>query len=156
MINPLKKAAIAAAIAAVATGAGVSVMTSAGAASSVARHGSAPHQGASPHGPRDGGQPGPQGPRETPLTGTDLATATSAVQATLPTGATIVRIESSNSGTYPYEAHVVLANGTREIVELNSSFQIITTMTDQGPGPRDGGQPGPQGPRNGPEGFPGH
>ena len=62
MINPLKKAAIAA----VATGAGVSVMTSAGAASSVARHGSAPHQGASPHGPRDGGQPGPQGPRNGP------------------------------------------------------------------------------------------
>ena len=76
------------------------------------------------------------------------------MQATLPSGATIVRIESNAQGSYPYEAHVVLADGTREIVELNSSFQVITTIADQGPGPRDGGPADHQGPPpGGPQGH---
>ena len=148
MKNPLKQAITIAAVAAATTGAGVALMTSAGAASKATpRYSATAPNPSRPHTP-------PPAPQETPLSGTDLTTATAAVQAALPSGATIVRIESNASGSYPYEAHVVLADGTREIVELNSSFQVITTIADQGPGPRDGGPADHQGPPPGPQETP--
>jgi len=143
MKNPLNKVATFVAVSAAAASIGIGALSVAGAATSP----TAPTTTTAPA--PTGTQPNPatmsHGPGETLLTGSDLAIATASVNAVLPSGASIIRIESNSQGGYPYEAHIALANGNYETVELNSSFQVITTITGFGAGPAGGpgfGQPG--------------
>ncbi|MDE3083322.1 MAG: hypothetical protein KGJ39_07880 [Acidobacteriota bacterium] len=81
------------------------------------------------------------GPRETLLTGSDLATATAAAEAAVP-GSTVLRAEINPSGTY--EVHVKKADGTYATVRLDRSFAEISIETGVGPASHG---PGPMGPR---------
>jgi len=144
MKRSLNKVAMMVAVSAASIGVGVGALSIAGAATTPS------HSATSTPAPTPpAGQPNPatmtHGPGETLVTGTDLATATSAVNAVLPSGASIVRIESNAQGGYPYEAHIALADGSYETVDLNSSFQVITTISGFGAGPVGGpagGAPG--------------
>jgi hypothetical protein len=75
------------------------------------------------------------GPNETLLTGTELASATTAATTAVP-GATVIRAETDSSGTSPYEVHMKKADGTYVTVELDSSFKAITTVSGFGVGPQ--------------------
>jgi len=150
MKNPVNKVATFVAVSAAAAGIGIGALSVAGASTTP----TTPTSAAAPA--PSSAQPNPvtmaHGPGETLLTGSDLATATAAVNAVLPSGASIIRIESNSQGSYPYEAHVTLADGSNETVELSSSFQVITTITGFGAGPAGG--PGfghPDGPNGGPD-----
>ena len=74
------------------------------------------------------------GPNETLLTGTSLQKAEAAAKAAVP-GATVIRAETDSSGAAPYEVHMQKADGSYVTVELNSSFQVVRTITGFGPGP---------------------
>ncbi len=81
------------------------------------RHGDGSRRG---HGGRHG---------ETPLTGDTAARVTEAVTARYP-DATIQRLETDGHGD-AYEAHVILADGSRATVKLDESFTITRTKTDR-------------------------
>jgi hypothetical protein len=81
------------------------------------------------------------GPDETLLTGTNLQKAEAAAKAAVP-GATIIRAETDSSGAAPYEVHMQKSDGSYVTVELNSTFQVIKTVTGFGPGPAGSGAPG--------------
>jgi hypothetical protein len=80
------------------------------------------------------------GPNETLLTGSDLQSATAAATAAVP-GATVIRAETDSSGAAPYEVHMKKSDGTYVTVELNSSFQVISTVSGFGAGPVGGQAP---------------
>lgn len=88
------------------------------------------------------------GPGETLLTGTQLASATSAANAAVP-GATIVRAETNSSGGYPYEVHMKKADGTYVTVELDTNFTVITTISGFGAPPAGAPAPGGSAPTTG-------
>lgn len=98
--------------------------------------------------PPHAGDPGAMasGPRETPLSGSDLAKATAAAQAAVP-GATVLRAEKDPSGSI--EVHVKKSDGTVVRVTLNANFveTAITTGFSAGPRPGPMGPMGPMGPR---------
>ena len=81
-------------------------------------------------------------PGETLLTGTVKDKVTAAAKAKEP-GATIERVETDAEGVY--EAHMVRADGTPIIVQVDKSFAVTAVQTG-GPG---GGRHG--GPGTGPE-----
>jgi hypothetical protein len=93
------------------------------------------------------------GPDETLLTGTDLQKAQAAAKAAVP-GATIIRAETDSSGAAPYEVHMQKADGSYVTVELNSSFQVVKTITGFGPGPAGSGAAGSGAPGSGMTGQP--
>ena len=73
-------------------------------------------------GPRGG--PGRGGAGETALTGDTKAKVEAAVLARYP-GATIVRTETNDDSTAPYESHVTTAAGTNLEVLVSSGFEIV-------------------------------
>jgi hypothetical protein len=81
------------------------------------------------------------GPGETLLTGTNLQKAEAAARAAVP-GSTIIRAETDSSGAAPYEVHLQKSDGSYATVELNSSFQVIKTISGFGPGPAGSAGPG--------------
>jgi hypothetical protein len=72
------------------------------------------------------------------LTGTDAEKARAAALAAYP-GATVQRVETDSDGVY--EAHVVTADGTRLIVQMDASFAVTGTDTGGGGGDHDGDGP---------------
>jgi hypothetical protein len=78
--------------------------------------------------PSQGGHVGRDGTAEELLTGDTAARVTAAVTAEHP-DATIQRVETDAEGN-AYEAHVVLADGTRATVKLDGSFTV--TRTEKG------------------------
>jgi uncharacterized membrane protein YkoI len=83
----------------------------------------------------------PRGPRQTLLTGADLASATAAALAAQP-GATVVRAEQGGPQGAAFEVHLKKADGSPVTVLLNSSFSVIGTETGFGPhGGRPDGRP---------------
>jgi hypothetical protein len=80
------------------------------------------------------------GPNETLLTGTDLQKATAAATAAEP-GATVIRAETDSSGASPYEVHMKKSDGTDVTVELDSSFNVVTTVSGFGGGPAGSSAP---------------
>jgi hypothetical protein len=85
------------------------------------------------HGGGRGGGGGPHsanGVTETPLTGDDLAKATSAAQTAEP-GATVDRAETDADGD-AYEVHMTLADGSHVTVKLDSSFNVTSTADGHG------------------------
>jgi hypothetical protein len=81
------------------------------------------------------------GPNETLLTGTALQKATAAAKAAVP-GATVIRAETDSSGASTYEVHMKKADGTDVTVELDSSFNVVRTISGFGGGPAGGQAPG--------------
>jgi hypothetical protein len=71
---------------------------------------------------------------EVALTGDTADKVTAAVKAKYP-DATIQRVETDSDGVY--EAHVILADGSRATVELDGSFAITRTDTGHGHGHGD-------------------
>jgi hypothetical protein len=111
-------------------------------------YGGAVPEGRAPGGMAGGGQGQDPSrsmhPGETLLTGTVKDKVTAAAKAREP-GATIVRVESDAEGVY--EAHMVRADGTPIIVQVDQSFAVTAVQTG---GPAGGGMHG--GPGAGPEG----
>jgi uncharacterized membrane protein YkoI len=71
------------------------------------------------HGPHGG-----PGGGETALTGDTRTKVEAAAKAKLP-NATILRSETNNDSTAPYEAHVRKADGTEAEVLVNRSFEVV-------------------------------
>jgi uncharacterized membrane protein YkoI len=82
---------------------------------------------------------------EAALTGATLTSASDAAIAAVP-GGKVTRAsnetDSSNSKA-AYEVHVTKSDGSRVVVIEDSSFAVLSTQADQGPGP--GGRGGPHG-----------
>jgi hypothetical protein len=104
-------------------------------------------EGSAPGGVAGGGQDPSRSmhPGETLLTGTVKDKVTAAAKAKEP-GATIERVETDAEGVY--EAHMVRADGTPIIVQVNGSFAVTAVQT----GGQGGGRGGPGGPGAGPDG----
>ncbi len=66
-------------------------------------------------------------PGEKALTGSDLASATTAAKAKLP-GATIVRVETDVNDGATYEAHVTKSDGTQATVLMDKSFTVTSVL----------------------------
>jgi hypothetical protein len=111
-------------------------------------YGGAVPEGRAPGGMAGGGQGQDPSrsmhPGETLLTGTVKDKVTAAAKAREP-GATIGRVETDAEGVY--EAHMVRADGTHIIVQVDKSFAVTAVQTG---GPTGGGMHG--GPSAGPEG----
>lgn len=93
-----------------------------------------------------GNGPGWWGPRPAPVSATVTAKVTAAIHAALP-GSTVERVHAARhiGGTAAYAAHVTKSDGTRVEVALDSSYKILRTTTDHGPGRwRGGPDRGPQ------------
>ena len=90
--------------------------------------------------------PGPGGPREEPLTGSDAEKATAAAQAAVPDG-TVMRVEADADGGAVYEAHVRKADGTHVVVLMDESFAVtsVQELAGRGPGHGPHGPGGPNG-----------
>jgi len=71
------------------------------------------------HGGRGGGGAG-----ETALTGDTKDKVEAAVLAKYP-GATIVRTETNNDGTAPYESHITTSDGKQLEVHVSSGFEVV-------------------------------
>jgi uncharacterized membrane protein YkoI len=70
------------------------------------------------------GGPGGPGGGETALTGDTKTKVEAAAKAKLP-GATIIRSETNNDSTAPYEAHVRKSDGTEAEVLVNKTFEVV-------------------------------
>ena len=97
------------------------------------------------HAPPAGGPVGnpatvAHGPGETLLSGADLQKATAAATAAVPS-ATIVRAETDSSGASTYEVHLKKSDRTYVTVELDSSFNVVRTVSGFGAGPANGQRP---------------
>jgi hypothetical protein len=86
------------------------------------------------------GRPDPatmsHGPGETLLTGTTAQKVTAAAKSAVP-GGTIIRVETDSEGS-AYEAHVRKADGSIVTVKMDKSFQVTSTISGFGAGPRSG------------------
>ena len=60
-------------------------------------------------------------------------------------GATVLRTEAGGPYGTAYHAHIRTANGTLQVVLVNSSFQATEVQADRGRGGRRGGGPGGHG-----------
>jgi len=96
--------------------------------------------GAAPGGASDGNTDPhkPMRSDEQLLTGDTAAKVTAAAKAKEP-GATIQRVETDSEGVY--EAHMVRADGTAVIVQIDASFAVTNVQTG-GPGRHGGSAPG--------------
>jgi uncharacterized membrane protein YkoI len=70
------------------------------------------------------GRGGPGGGGETALTGDTKTKVEAAVKAKLP-GATIIRTETNNDSTAPYESHVRKSDGTEAEVLVSKTFTVV-------------------------------
>jgi hypothetical protein len=75
-------------------------------------------------GHRGGRGPGGGGAGETALTGDTKQKVEAAALAKLP-GATIIRTETNNDSTAPYESHVRKSDGTEAEVLVSKSFEVV-------------------------------
>jgi uncharacterized membrane protein YkoI len=75
-------------------------------------------------GPGGKGGPGRGGAGETALTGDTKAKVEAAAKAKLP-GATILRTETNNDSTAPYESHVRKSDGTEAEVLVGKDFAVV-------------------------------
>jgi uncharacterized membrane protein YkoI len=76
-------------------------------------------------GGKPGGGPGGRGGAgETPLTGETKRKVEAAAKAELP-GATIVRTETNNDSSAPYESHVRKSDGTEVEVLVSKDFKVV-------------------------------
>jgi hypothetical protein len=136
-MNPMKKAAVGAMLAASAlTGGAIgAAFLSGGAASaqtstdSSTSSSDAPSTAPAPRDPKLGGHTA-NGITEELLTGDTAASATSAAQAAVPDG-TIDRVENDAEGA-TYEAHMTKADGSHVTVKLDASFNV--TGIEDSPG----------------------
>jgi len=144
---------------AVATGAVVGTAGIASAATSSTTQPSAPSSTSAPAqapsgAPQGGGSMDPatmtHGPNETLLTGDQLTQATNAANAAVP-GATIVRAETDSSGVGTYEVHMKKSDGSYVTVYLDSSFNVTSTGSGFGAGPK-GSTPPSGAPQGAPQG----
>jgi hypothetical protein len=91
-------------------------------------------QGQAPSGsapdPSKGGHLGPNGQRETLLTGDSAAKVKAAALAKVP-GATVERVETDADHGSPYEAHLRKADGTELEVLVDKSFAVTAVNTMQ-------------------------
>jgi uncharacterized membrane protein YkoI len=71
-----------------------------------------------------GGPGGRGGAGETALTGDTKARVETAAKAELP-GATIIRTETNNDSTAPYESHVTKSDGTEVEVLVSKDFKVV-------------------------------
>lgn len=107
--------------------------------------GGAEGRGGAPNGNTDPSKP--MRSDEQLLTGDTAAKVTAAAKAKEP-DATIERVETDSEGVY--EAHMVRADGTHIVVQVDASF-AVTNVQEMGPG-GPGGHPGGQGGQGGPAG----
>ncbi len=89
---------------------------------------------------RGHGGPGGQRSDETALTGDTLAKVTEAALAEVGSDATVKRAETDADGNATYEAHVSKADGTRETVYVDDSFQVVSV--EEAASSRSGPAPG--------------
>jgi uncharacterized membrane protein YkoI len=90
---------------------------------------SQPPSGSAPD-PGKGGHLGPNGQRETLLTGDTAAKVKAAALAKVP-GATVERVETDADHGSPYEAHMRKADGTELEVLVDKSFAVTAVNTMQ-------------------------
>ena len=81
---------------------------------------------------------GQQRTDETLLTGDVLAKVQAAALAKIGSDATVVRAETDADGNAKYEAHVVKADGTRVVVYVDASYNVVSVQTCTGPEGRGG------------------
>jgi hypothetical protein len=101
--------------------------------SSTAQGYGAPGQPPSANGapdPSKGGHVGPNGQRETLLTGDTAAKVKAAALAKVP-GATVERVETDADHGSPYEAHLRKSDGTELEVLVDKSFAVTAVNTMQ-------------------------
>jgi hypothetical protein len=92
---------------------------------------SQPPSGSAPD-PSKGGHVGPNGQRETLLTGDTAAKVKAAALAKVP-GATVERVETDADHGSPYEAHLRKADGTELEVLVDKSFTVTAVNTMRHP-----------------------
>jgi hypothetical protein len=80
--------------------------------------------------PSKGGHVGPNGQRETLLTGDTAAKVKAAALAKVP-GATVERVETDADHGSPYEAHLRKSDGTQLEVLVDKSFAVTAVNTMQ-------------------------
>ena len=85
---------------------------------------------------------GQQRTDETLLTGDVLAKVQAAALAKIGSGATVVRAETDADGNAKYEVHAVKADGTRVVVYVDESYNVVSVETCTGPEGRGGGHMG--------------
>ena len=88
-----------------------------------------PPSGSAPD-PSKGGHVGPNGQRETLLTGDTAAKVKAAALAKVP-GATVERVETDADHGSPYEAHLRKSDGTELEVLVDKSFAVTAVNTMQ-------------------------
>jgi hypothetical protein len=90
-----------------------------------------PPSGSAPD-PSKGGHVGPNGQRETLLTGDTAAKVKAAALAKVP-GATVERVETDADHGSPYEAHLRKSDGTELEVLVDKSFAVTAVNTMRHP-----------------------
>jgi len=85
---------------------------------------------------------GQQRTDETLLTGDVLAKVQAAALAKIGSDATVVRAETDADGNAKYEVHAVKADGTRVVVYVDESYNVVSVQTCTGPAGRGGGMMG--------------
>ncbi len=96
-----------------------------------------PEQEAAEKAGKGGGPHQANGKTETPLTGDELAKATSAAATAAP-GSTVERAETDADGD-AFEVHVTNADGTKSTVKLNADFSVKTVEAGRQGGHGKGG-----------------
>ena len=87
---------------------------------------------------------------ETLLTGDTLAKVQAAALAKIGSDAKILRAETDADGNATYEVHAIKADGTRVVVYVDASYNVVKVETCAGPvGRDDGSVPGRMGDRMG-------
>jgi uncharacterized membrane protein YkoI len=81
---------------------------------------------------------GQQRTDETLLTGDVLAKVQAAALAKIGSDATVVRAETDADGNAKYEVHAVKADGTRVVVYVDESYNVVSVQTCTGPEGRGG------------------
>lgn len=78
----------------------------------------------------------PPGGGETALSGTTATQVTKAALAAVP-GASVVRVTTEHAGaSNPYEAHLTKSDGSRVVVLIGSSFNVMSIQADPGAPPQ--------------------
>ena len=110
------------------------------AAMTVAALGALALGGAAIAGAADEATPTQDRPQRDALTGDTAAKVKAAALEEVP-GATVLRTEAGGPYDTPYHAHIETADGTRQVVLVNSSFEATAVEAERGRGQR-----GPYGP----------
>jgi uncharacterized membrane protein YkoI len=134
MPNPARKMLVALAVLGAAA-LGGSALAGAASKSSTQSQSTTPSQSSAqqsqpPRDPAAGGHVGPNGQRETLLTG-DTAAKVKAAALAKVSGGTVERVETDADHGSPYEAHVRKADGTELEVLVDKDFQVTAVNTMQ-------------------------